>query len=220
MAKTAELAHREHTSETDALPALPPASAARVEAARAQAEVWFHGEAAKDRSIPALEETLAGYIFDLWYHYAFETYNAALALDWPAGVVRLKVAGFTTRLIEQTFNQKHPLGTKAAVQWPAQVCQANFRRAMRAMIQASDEWRQLQEGLAQLALSQVPGAADLIESAARERHLTHEGLADQIGISGDTLTRIKKETPVSDDSYRKVAACLDRPPDELKPRHL
>ncbi len=189
------------------MPALPAADAAAMEAARARAELQF-----------GRDGSLARYIRDLWCCYAERTHNAALTLNWPAGVVQAKLECFLTKLIDHSFRTKHPQGTRVETEWPAQMCQAAFWWEIRAMVECSDEWRQVQEKLVELAewqASRTP--ADIIDQAAKERGYSHDGLAQEIGVSPDTLTRIKKEHLVSAESYRKVAEFLGCTPEDLKP---
>lgn len=120
---------------------------ARIESDRAEAELWFNEaiKGAKDRR--HLDGALLEYVRRVFFSFAEHTYNAALEINRPVAELREALEGALSTIVEQTFHSKHYNRDTAG----AHLFEAGFRNRTTDHIRASDEWRQVQQKLKELA---------------------------------------------------------------------
>jgi hypothetical protein len=126
---------------------------ARIEAERAEAEIWFSEQVKQSNNRDASDGVLLGYVFSVFFAYADEIFDAGLKLRWPAAEVRERIDGALNGVIDEAFSSKHP-GRDTAWE-PA--WHERFQKAASEHIRTSEEWRDLQASLKELAEWEAAG---------------------------------------------------------------
>ena len=130
-------------------PDLPASARARIEGARAQAEVEFRSGYKKLKAGPEeahlqdTENLLASYIHHVFFAFTEEALNSG----WPAERVRGRAEAFLPHLIERTFFLKHPRARTVG----RDSHRARFQDWAVFAVQNSDTWLEYQKALAELA---------------------------------------------------------------------
>jgi hypothetical protein len=116
---------------------------ARIEAERAKAEIWFNKEVKKVKTLKAFDEALLGYVFHVFFTYATELFNAGLELEWPAAEVRQRLEKGLACVIDEGFSKHYASNAVGE--------RLFFRKFATNQIRASEEWREVQTKLKELA---------------------------------------------------------------------
>jgi hypothetical protein len=126
---------------------------ARVEAGRAGAELWFNKQVKKAKTTKDFDETLLGYVFDVFFLYAQEFFNVGLELKWPAAEVRERIEKALDGVVDEAFASKHYSRNSSG----SHLDRAAFRHSATNQIRFSDEWGSIQEKLRELAEWEAAG---------------------------------------------------------------
>jgi 3',5'-cyclic AMP phosphodiesterase CpdA len=201
---------------------------ARIEAGRADAELWFYEEVKKDKTRKELDETLFGYIFHVFFVFADELYDAALELDWTADEVRHRIEQGLESVINEAFNSKHY--SRNAID--GHFWKGGFRTRAADVIRSSDDWRGIQEKLKELAERQAencvevapkvigggtrrlhttvasPLAARRMEAFLESRGIGQTEFAGRAGTTDRTLRRFRQTGKVRRDIFDAIAKAM------------
>jgi hypothetical protein len=97
------------------------------------------------------DEILLGYLCHLFFAYVEELINAGLESGWPAGEIRIKIEKALHGAIEEAFSEKHY--RRADPFWLP-----GFRFSATNHVYASEEWREIQAKLSEIAEWEAEGS--------------------------------------------------------------
>lgn len=137
------------------LPKLLTEAKERIEAKRAKAEGWFKDAIEKAEVPDELDEALLEYVLRRSLSVAQEAHNTAVELNLPAAAVRSELEDGLATLIDKTFDSKHYQRGLAG----AGSFKVGFQQLAEDHVHSSNEWRNIEQKLNELAESQVKAVA-------------------------------------------------------------
>ena len=153
---------------------LPPGSMAELETERLKVRRWLTDNLQGETSCQRADEAIFGSNVHLACNCAAIIFNAALEMNWPVSSVRSKIESVLNLALRDAFDVAEPDHAHDREFWLRA-----FRSRWSAAVKASDEWREIEDKLLELANYQAdaedgraveePAAADAEETPSVQK---------------------------------------------------
>jgi DNA-binding XRE family transcriptional regulator len=182
----------------------------RIEAKRAETEIRFADEVR--RATPEdYEVILRCYVLDRVVYFVEETYNAWIKVNLPVAKLRETIEAEMAKIINEAFDTKHRLRYTPDHPFARVSAKDLFRQAVENVIRTSDEWKQIQGALKELAEWQADNHRPRLKELRAEATWTQETLARKAGVDVSVVKRAETgRATLSTESRSNIAEALSK----------